>query len=117
MNTRTESMNNKAYCAYCGKELKDYNNCYIHDYPIQPLVCDCKKAKRELELYNELKKMYNAPLAESLIDMKVEMYRNSLLGQYVDCSVAALSDSISCLSSHKAYIVDTLGTTANNCLD
>lgn len=77
MNTRTERMNNKAYCAYCGKELRDYN------YGVCPepsLVCNCEKANRELELYGELKALYNAPIAEILIDMKVEEYKNKLLG-------------------------------------
>ena len=77
MNTRTERMNNKAYCAYCGKELRDYSYGIC---PEPPLICNCEKAKRELELYDELKKLYNAPLAESLIDMKVVAYKNILLG-------------------------------------
>lgn len=79
MNTRTERMNNKAYCAYCGKELRDYSNRFIHSYYGLPIVCNCEKAKRELELYDELKKLYDAPLAESLMDMKVEESRDMLL--------------------------------------
>lgn len=86
MNTRTEKMNNKAYCAYCGKELRDYNHGI---YPEPPLVCNCEKAKRELELYSELKSLYNAPLAESLIDIKVNEYRSKLLGTYIPSTTYA----------------------------
>lgn len=79
MNTRTEKINNTIYCAYCGKILKDeiYG---FSTYPEQPLICNCEKAKRELELCDELKKLYNTPLAESLIDAKVEAYRDALIG-------------------------------------
>ena len=84
MNTRTERMNNKAYCAYCGKELRDYNHGIC---PEPPLVCNCEKAKRELELYKEIRELYNMPLSESLIDMKVSEYRSKILGTYVpDCT-------------------------------
>ena len=79
MNTRTERINNKVYCAYCGKELKDYD-CGWGVSPEPPLICDCEKAKRELELYREIKELYNAPLSETLIDIKVSEYRNKLLG-------------------------------------
>lgn len=79
MNTRTEKIDNTIYCAYCGKILKDeiYG---FSTYPEQPLICNCKKAKIELELCDELKKLYNAPLADSLIDVKVGAYRNALVG-------------------------------------
>lgn len=80
MNTRTERMNNKEYCAYCGKELRSYGYCTLSLN--LPLVCDCEKAKRELELYDELKVLHSLPLAETLIDMKVKEYRDKLLGVY-----------------------------------
>ena len=79
MNTRTERISNVEYCAYCGKFLRDYN-CGYAIYPEQPLICDCEKAKEELDLYERLKGLYNVPLAESLIDKKVQRYRNELLG-------------------------------------
>lgn len=88
MNTRTERMNNKAYCAYCGKELRDYNYGIC---PEPPLICSCEKAKRELELYDELKKLYNMPLAESLIDMKVSEYRDRLLGVHIPTTTTITS--------------------------
>ena len=77
MNTRTEIISGYTYCAYCGKELKNphYGMC-----PEPPTICNCEKAKEELDLYKRLKDLYNAPLAESLIDKKVQKYRNELLG-------------------------------------
>lgn len=80
MNTRIEQMNNKVYCAYCGKELQDIR---YAAYPRQSLICTCEKAKRELELCDELKDLYNAPLADSVIDMKIEAYHDTLLGKNV----------------------------------
>ena len=79
MNTRTEKINAVEYCAYCGKSLRDYD-CGYAIHPKPPLICNCEKAKEELGLYNKLRDLYNAPLAESLIDKKVEKYRNQLLG-------------------------------------
>lgn len=77
MNTRTEVINRYTYCAYCGRELKNphYGMC-----PEPPTICNCEKAKEELDLYKRLRELYNAPLAESLIDKKVQKYRNELLG-------------------------------------
>lgn len=77
MNTRTESMDGYVYCAYCGKELKNphYGMC-----PEPPTICNCEKAKQELDLYDQLRSLYNAPIAESLIEKKVQKYRNQLLG-------------------------------------
>lgn len=77
MNTRTEVISGYTYCAYCGKELKNphYGIC-----PEPPTICSCEKAKEELDLYDKLRKLYNAPLAESLVDKKVQKYRNELLG-------------------------------------
>lgn len=77
MNTRTEIISGYTYCAYCGKELKNphYGMC-----PEPPTICNCEKAKEELDLYDKLKGLYNAPLAESLIEKKVQKYRNELLG-------------------------------------
>ena len=77
MNTRTEDINGYVYCAYCGKLLRDPN---YGIYPEPPLICDCEKAKEELELYDKLKNLYNHPLADSLIDKKVNNYRKELLG-------------------------------------
>ena len=77
MNTRTEVINGYTYCAYCGKELKNPHYCMC---PEPPTLCDCEKAKEELDLYKKLRDLYSAPLAESLIDKKVQKYRNKLLG-------------------------------------
>ena len=77
MNTRTETINGYTYCAYCGKELK---NPHYGMSPEPPTICNCEKAKQELDLYDQLKTLYNTPLAESLIEKKVTIYRNQLLG-------------------------------------
>lgn len=77
MNTRTENINGYVYCAYCERLLKDPN--YLI-YPDQPTICNCEKAKEELELYDKLKKLYNYPLADNLVEIKVNNYRNELLG-------------------------------------
>lgn len=77
MNTRTEIINGYTYCAYCGKEL---GNPHYAICPNPPMICDCETAKEELALYKKLKELYNAPLAESLIEKKVKIYRNKLLG-------------------------------------
>lgn len=77
MNTRTESLNGYVYCAYCGRELQNPGHGL---FPTPELVCNCEKAKEELTLYNKLKELYNAPLHDSLIEKKVTIYRNKLLG-------------------------------------
>jgi len=78
MNTRTENIKGYTYCAYCGRELKSpqYNT-----WPERELICDCEKATEELELYNKLKALYNHPLANNLIEKKVDLYRDRLLGK------------------------------------
>ena len=50
MNTRTEVISGYTYCAYCGKELKNphYGMC-----PEPPTICNCEKAKEELNKVNE----------------------------------------------------------------
>ena len=78
MDTRTENINGYVYCAYCGKLLKEYSNFSICPEP--SLICDCEKAKEELELYKKLKDLYNYPLADNLVEIKVNNYRNELLG-------------------------------------
>lgn len=77
MNTRTEVISGYTYCAYCGKELK---NPHYSMTPEPPTICNCEKAKEELDLYKKLRELYNTPLAEILIDKKVQKYRNELLG-------------------------------------
>ena len=77
MNTRTENIDGYIYCAYCGKELE---NPHWSMCPEPPTICSCEKAKQELNLYDQLRTLYNAPLAESLIEKKVQKYRNQLLG-------------------------------------
>lgn len=77
MNTRTENINGHVYCAYCGKLLKSSE---LSVYPEPPIICNCEKAHEESELYKKLKDLYNYPLADNLIEMKVNNYRNELLG-------------------------------------
>lgn len=75
--TRTENINGNVYCAYCGKLLKDSN---FSVYPERPMFCNCEKALEELKLYDKLKELYNSPLAKNLIELKINDYRNQLLG-------------------------------------
>lgn len=84
MNTRVETIESNVYCAYCGKKLKDAH--YLVS-PEPPLICLCEKAQQELKLYEQLKEMYNLPLADSIIDMKVEIYKSKLKGEYKEPSV------------------------------
>lgn len=77
MNTRTENIEGNIYCAYCGKELRSLHHSV---FPHSPLICTCEMAKEELELYNKLRILYNYPLANDLIEKKVNLYRNQLLG-------------------------------------
>lgn len=75
--TRSENINGKVYCTYCGRLLKDPN---FGVYPEPPMFCNCEKALEELKLYDKLKELYNSPLAENLIELKINDYRNQLLG-------------------------------------
>ena len=92
MNTRIEVINGYTYCAYCGRELKNphYGIC-----PEPPMICNCELAKEELNLYTKLKELYNSPLAESLIEKKVQKYRNELLGikepLYINNNITSLN--------------------------
>lgn len=99
MNTRTEVINGYTYCAYCGKELKNphYGIC-----PEPPMICNCEKAEEELNLYKKLRELYNAPLAESLIDKKVQKYRNELLGVKETVYYADNLASVTCTSALNA---------------
>ena len=101
MNTRTEVINGYTYCAYCGKELK---NPYLGTALEPSTICDCEKAKEELDLYKKLRDLYNAPLAESLIDKKVQKYRNELLG--IKEPVYACATNIAPLTSHNVLTID-----------
>lgn len=78
MKTRTETINGYTYCAYCGKEL---SSPHLSVWPTQVLSCDCEKAKEEIDLYEKLKALYNHPLADNLIEKKVDLYRDQLLGK------------------------------------
>lgn len=95
MKTRTEIINGYVYCTYCGKELKNPN---LHVYPEPQLICNCEKAKEELELYDKLRILYNHPLADDLIEKKVEIYRNSLKGNLVsEVSLSTIPTFVDCL--------------------
>lgn len=81
--TRTETIGNSVYCAYCGKLL------HSGDYIISPepyVGCDCESASEEKDLFNQLRKLYLKPIADSLIEMKVDAYRNKLKGVRIDNS-------------------------------
>lgn len=78
MNTRTEQIGSVTYCAYCGAPLQD-NNCGYSIYPQPPLICTCEKAQEELDVFEKLKALHRIPIAESLIDMKVQCYKEALL--------------------------------------
>lgn len=99
MDTRTEEINGTIYCAYCGKVLRknNYNNsltgwacCDSACHPVY-LTCDCEKAKEELNLYQQLKDLYNLTLSENLIDIKVKLYKNKLLGIKEPIDITAYS--------------------------
>lgn len=108
MNTRTEVISGYTYCAYCGKELKNphYGMC-----PEPPTICNCEKAKEELDLYKKLKDLYNAPLAESLIDKKVQKYRNELLGiKEATYYYAGQLESITCVDALTVSDVNKINT-------
>ena len=79
MNTRTENIDGCVYCAYCGKELRNYHN-IICTTVSSSLVCNCEKAKEELGLYKQLENLYKYPLADSIIEIKVNKYRDELKG-------------------------------------
>ena len=99
MDTRTEEINGTIYCAYCGKVLRknNYNNnltgwaCCDSAYHPTYLTCDCEKAKEELNLYQQLKDLYNLTLSENLIDIKVKLYKNKLLGIKEPIDITAYS--------------------------
>lgn len=118
MNTRIEVIDGYTYCAYCGKELK---NSYYSMCPEPPTICNCEKAKEELDLYDKLKSLYNAPLAESLIEKKVQKYRNHLLGiktnpvTYLSGKVATINCNDSLLGLNPANT--TITTHHIDCVD
>ena len=99
MNTRAEEINGTIYCAYCGKVLRknNYHNgltgwsCCDSAYHPTYLTCDCEKAKEELDLYKQLKNLYSLTLSENLIDIKVELYKNKLLGIKEPIDITAYS--------------------------
>ena len=91
MNTRTETIDGTTYCAYCGKELQ---HSHFHITPSPTLVCNCMFAKEEQDLCDRIKQLYSMPLAESLIELKVEKYRNELLGRTVDNGIQYVVGSL-----------------------
>ena len=105
--TRTETINYVTYCAYCGKVLKDESNAAYHIWPEQPAVCGCEKAKEELRLYDEIMKLYNEPMHETIVEKKVEIYRNELLGQTAKSETYATgccsSDVAQCIFTAEPY--------------
>lgn len=101
MDTRTEVINGYTYCAYCGKELE---NPHVGMCPKLPTICDCEKAKEELDLYKKLRDLYNAPLAESLIDKKVQIYRNKLLG--IKEPIYAYATNVTPLEAYNPLTID-----------
>lgn len=88
--TRPETIEGTTYCAYCGKVLQSRSENYmdlnltIGQAPLQyrqekDLVCDCELAQEELSLYDKLGELYKRPVHDSLIEIKVSIYRNKLL--------------------------------------
>lgn len=79
MNTRSERIDYVTYCAYCGKILEDnrYGGCCSANMSV---ICNCEKAKEELAAYDKIKELYNEPLANDVIEAKVNAYRDKLLG-------------------------------------
>ena len=80
METRIEKIGNHIYCAYCGKLLNIPERTALCYPNITDYTCDCEKAKEELELCKKIKELYSLPLAENIINIKVELYKNRLLG-------------------------------------
>ena len=80
MGTRIEIIDNHIYCAYCGKLLNMPEGMVLYYPSATDYTCDCEKAKEELELCKKIKELYNLPLAENIINIKVEKYKNQLLG-------------------------------------
>lgn len=74
--TRMIEINRNYYCAYCGKLIKDNN---YHITPERPCICDCENAKAELALYDTLAKLYTLPIANNLVEMKVNAYKDALI--------------------------------------
>lgn len=120
MNTRTEEINGTIYCAYCGKVLRknNYNNnltgwayCDSAYHPTY-LTCDCEKAKEELNLYEQLKDLYNLTLSEDLIDIKVKLYKNKLLG--IKEPIDTTSYSTVKINSMPVNSADTIVSTISN---
>lgn len=116
MNTRTENINGYTYCAYCGKEL---GNPHYAIYPNPPTICNCEKAKEELDLYKKLKDLYITPLAESLIEKKVQKYRNELLGIKEPVYYADTLTSVTCVDglSTKINIISVDGVANDTIID
>ena len=131
MNTRIEIINKNKYCAYCGKLLSKYTDDMVllthtsssYDYrPIPDIKCDCEKAKLEISLCEQIKELYNSPIADNLIEMKVNDYRNKLLhkGDYESSQYITLTGAVPSITCeplpYEPYEASVLGTTHENLL-
>lgn len=109
--TRIETIGDTTYCAYCGKALHT-NNYSI--YPEVTIGCDCELATQEMDLFKQMQSLYARPLADSLVELKVEAYRSRLRGEpspvysHLDglqrvvpasCSLSELSNVSVCVGS------------------
>lgn len=74
--TRVIDINGDIYCAYCAKLLKSRN---YHMVPEPRCICNCEKAREELQIYESLSKLYSLPIADELIEMKVNNYKSDLI--------------------------------------
>ena len=107
MNTRIEIIKQDKYCAYCGKLLQKHDDITVwcsttsRNYCGSELQCDCEKAKLEISLSEQLKKLYNSPISDNLIEMKVEEYRNKLLNKNDEFTK---STSITSVSNSSEFI-------------
>ena len=80
--TRYEIIRGHRYCAYCGKKFEEQDVC-LTSYPAQHETwitpCTCKGATEERELYKKLQELYNRPVSEKIIELKVNAYRDMLV--------------------------------------
>ena len=111
--TRTEFINGTHYCAYCGKPL---NHSYITISPKPPLLCNCEKAMEERDLWHKLEELYKSPLADDLIEIKVDTYRRQLRGE-AD-SYVYINGGLTCTSGTCMPVsITTSESTTINCAD
>ena len=78
--TKHIKINENTYCSYCGKVLRDGS---FLSSRWASVICECEKAKKERSLKFELDSLLRTPLAENLVELELERYKNELLGKTV----------------------------------